>query len=353
MGAGRAARVIGGSLVTGIATAVVTGVAAERLVVRQRRRAAAAGADRLGSLRGNVRHVRTDDGLTLHAEVDEVAPHDEAPSPYAAEPTIVFVHGYCLDLDSWHFQRERLRGKYRMVFFDHRSHGRSEAASRDSTSIEQLGRDLRAVVETLAPHGPVVLVGHSMGGMAIMALAEEYPDLVEERVAGVALVATTAGDLEPARILSRLIPARLGNATTTRLMAGLARAPELVDSARKGSNIGFIAADLLAFGGDVPPEQVEFLDRMLSSTSFRVISDFFPGLSTLEKYAALETLDKVPTVVLCGDRDRITPIEHSRRLAKRMPNARFVEVRGAGHMVIFEAADTVNAAIESLVPVGD
>src|SRR5690606_39241792 len=130
-------------------------------------------------------------------------------------------------------------------------------------------------------HGPVVLVGHSMGGMALMALAEEYPDLVEERVAGVALVATTAGELEPARILSRLIPARLGHATTTPLMAGLARAPELVDSARKGSNIGFIAADLLAFGGDVPPEQVEFLDRMLSSTSFRVISDFFPGLSTL------------------------------------------------------------------------
>lgn len=349
MGAGRTLKIVGGSLVGGLATAAVAGVVAERRIVRKRRRAAR-DADRLGTLRGRTEQVRADDGIVLHAEVDEVSPHGTGRAPDPDAPTIVFVHGYCLNLDCWHFQRERLRGKYRMVFYDQRSHGRSERAPRDSTDVDQLGHDLRAVIEQLAPTGPLVLVGHSMGGMSVMALAEHHPGLLEERVAGVALVATTAGDLVPSQILSRRIPARLGGPAATRLVASLAKAPELVDSARRGSNLGFLAADLFAFGQEAPPEQVEFLDRMLAQTSFEVIADFFPGLTAHSKYTALEHLDRVPTTVVAGTKDRITPVAHSRKLAELMPRATYLEIAAAGHMVIFEAADEVTGAIEALVP---
>ena len=104
-----------------------------------------------------------------------------------SEPTLVFVHGYALNLDCWHFQREYFRGKRRMVFYDQRSHGRSGRSDNDHATIDQLGRRSRRVLDELAPDGPVVLVGHSMGGMSIMALAEQHPEMFGDRVAGVAL----------------------------------------------------------------------------------------------------------------------------------------------------------------------
>lgn len=347
MGVGRSARIIGAGVVGTVATALMTGLVAERRVVSARRRAATR-ADALGTLRGTPHQVRTDDDLGLYAEVDEVAPYTGKAEPPAGV-TIVYSHGYCLNLDCWHFQRQAFRGKYRQVFYDQRSHGRSDRSEHGNASIEQLGHDLRAVVEQLAPEGPVVLVGHSMGGMSIMSLADEHPDLFE-RVVGVALVATTAGDLHPHKILSRLIPNSIGDLLAPRLVAGLAKAPELVDSARTGSNIGFVAADLLAFGQDVPPEYVDFLDEMLAGTPFHVIAEFFPGFHTLDLYAAVRALAEVPTVVIGGRRDRITSIEHSHKLVALLPSARFVELATAGHMVILEAADKVNTEIERLLP---
>jgi pimeloyl-ACP methyl ester carboxylesterase len=348
----RNARIVAGGVATGVVGALVAGVLTERRVVRTRR-AAAAGAGRLGSLRGTSYRVTTSDGITLHAEVDEPAPYEvpgkrarPAPEP---EVTIVFVHGYCLNLDCWHYQREALRGKHRLVFYDQRSHGRSDRSDREHATIDQLGRDLKAVLEQLVPTGPVVLVGHSMGGMTIMAFADDESGLFADRVAGVALIATTAGHLRPHRIVSRLIPNRLGEVVAPRLVAALANAPELVDSARRGSNIGFLAAELFAFGDDAPPEQVEFLDEMLGSTPFGVIAEFYPNFSALDRFTALERIAAKPIVIVCGTEDKLTSIGHSRKMARLMPSARLVECPGSGHMVLFEAADDVNAAIAELI----
>ena len=85
------------------------------------------------------------------------------------------------------------------VIYDQRSHGRSERAPRASCTIDQLGHDLAAVLRALAPDGPLVLVGHSMGGMTIMALAEQQPELFAERVLGVAFLATSAAEVAEPR----------------------------------------------------------------------------------------------------------------------------------------------------------
>jgi pimeloyl-ACP methyl ester carboxylesterase len=330
--------------------AIATGVVAERRVVRARR-AGAAGADLLGSLHSPRVEVKCDDGILLHAEVDEVAPYAEGTDERTENLTVVFVHGYALNLDCWHFQREAFRGKHRMVFYDQRSHGRSDRSHFGNATIDQLGDDLAAVITQLVPGGDVVLVGHSMGGMAIMTFAGRHQELFASRVRGVALVATTAGGLRPHRILAgRLLPDRIGSTMAPRVIAALARAPELVDSARRsGSNIGFIVADLFAFGKDVPAEQVEFLDEMLAGTSFDVLAEFFPNFTEFDKFEHLAALDDVPTTIIGGTKDKLTSIGHSRKMARHLPRAELVECAGAGHMVIFEAHEKVNAALDRLV----
>ena len=339
-----------GGLGAAALAAVATGVMVERRVVRSRK-AGAAGADRLGVLRSEPILLKADDGVRLHAEVDEIAPY--APGGRRRrrdDVTLLFVHGYALNLDCWHFQREAFRGEHRMAFYDQRSHGRSERSDRDHATIDQLGDDLAVAIEELAPTGRVVLVGHSMGGMSIIALAERHPDLFAERVRGVALISTTAGGLRPHRVVGRWIPDGVGSLVAPRLVAALAKAPELVDSARRsGSNIGFLIADMFAFGAEVPAEEVEFLDEMLAGTSFEVLAEFFPHFSSLDKFDSLPAFAQVPTTIICGTKDRLTSIGHSRKMAEHMPGAELVECEGAGHMVIFEARDAVNEALESLV----
>ncbi len=339
-----------GGLGAAAVAALATGVVVERRVVRARR-AGSAQADRLGALRSDPVPVTCDDGVVLHAEVDERAPYAVDKRQRGQDVTLLFVHGYALNLDCWHFQREAFRGKHRMAFFDQRSHGRSGRSGREHANIDQLGDDLAVVISTLAPTGDVVLVGHSMGGMSIIAFAERHPEVFERRVRGVALVSTTAGGLKPHRTLGRWLPDSVGQIMAPRVIAILARAPELVDSARRsGSNIGFLVADMFAFGRkDVPAAEVEFLDEMLAGTSFDVLAEFFPSFSQLDKFEHLAPFLKVPTTIICGTRDKLTSIGHSRKMAEKMPAATLVECEGAGHMVIFEARDEVNAALEDLV----
>ena len=336
--------------------AVATGVVVERRVVRARRRGSAQ-ADKLGELRSLPVPVRCDDGVVLHAEVDERAPYADSTAEQTGSDdlTLVFVHGYALNLDSWHFQREALRGKHRMVFYDQRSHGRSERSSAARANIDQLGDDLACVVQELAPTGHVVLVGHSMGGMSIIAFAERHPELFAERVRGVALISTTAGGLRPHRsVVGKLLPDGIGQLLAPRVVSALARAPELVDSARRsGSNLGFVLTGLFAFGGDAPAAEVDFLEGMLSATPFEVLAEFFPTFSQLDKFDALEAFRDVQVLIVCGDRDRLTSVGHSRKMAARLPHARLVVCPGAGHMVVFEARDRVNAALEDLVEAVD
>jgi pimeloyl-ACP methyl ester carboxylesterase len=326
-------------------TLAAGGVAAALATRRSARRSRTGSTepDPFGSLRSEPVHVITRDGIHLHAEVDE-------PEEPTQEPTIVFVHGYALNLDCWHFQRRHFRGRHRLVFYDQRSHGRSERSPMGRATIDQLGDDLLAVLEQLAPEGPVVLVGHSMGGMTLMSLAESHPGLFGDRVVGVGLVATTAGGLEPHRVINPYLPDRVMRQVTPRVLALLARAPGLVDGARRtGSDIGFLVTGKMAFGGDVPTPYVEFVDEMLSQTPFEVLAEFFPNFSALDKFEVLHAFERVPTVIVCGTEDLLTSISHSRRMAGRIRGAELVEVPGAGHMVMLESREQVDQALDRLV----
>ena len=331
------------------AAAGAAGLAAAGAVVRvaQRHRVIArrgAGDETpFGSLRSPELTVVADDGLRLHAEVDPV---DGAAD---TDLTIVFAHGYSLNLDCWHFQRAGYRGQVRTVFYDQRSHGRSERSAEERCTVDQLGQDLLRVIEDTAP-GPCVVVGHSMGGMSLVSLAEQRPDLFGDKIVGAALISTTAGGLDPGRILLPMVPLGLGGKLVGRVVRTLDRGHQAVDLARKwGHVIADVVTDSYAFGDDVPAHYVDFLFDMLDATPFSVIADFYPAFATLEKFDHVGILGRVPTSVICGTDDKITGIGHSRKLHARIPGSSLLECEGAGHMVILERHEAVNSEIDDLV----
>ena len=346
--AGTARKYVGiaGAALGVIAAGAAAGVLAERRLVGRGR---APASQALGSLRGDRYTVAADDGLGLHSEVEEPV----GAGRRSARPTLVFVHGYALNLDCWHFQRAALRAGHRMVFYDQRSHGRSGRSGSEHCTIDQLGRDLAYVLDALASDGPVVLVGHSMGGMTIMALAEQHPEWFGSRIVGAMMISTSAGGLKASTLGLPGLPGRVVHWVSPALVATLARAPRLVAGSRRvGSDIGFAATRRLAFGSYAPAEYVEFTDQMLAATPFDVVADFFPGVDTHDKFAALPALAVTSTVVVCGGRDAITPVSHSRRLAELVPGCHLVEIPQAGHMVMLECHDAVTTAIRQLVSRG-
>src|SRR6478672_774859 len=337
---------VAGAAVGVAAAGTALRVAQRRAVIARR---GAGDETEFGSLRSAPITVVAEDGVDLHVEVDEYAGTGRRRAK-VPELTVVFIHGYSLNLDSWHFQRAGYRGQVRTVYYDQRSHGRSGRSGPAHATIDQLGRDLKHVLDTVVPQGPIVLVGHSMGGMTIMALAEAYPELFGDRILGVGLISTTAGGLEPHRIVAPMLPSTVGGAVAERVMALLARGHRQVDGFRRlGRSVAMVATDELAFGDDVPESYVEFVDEMLSATPFGVVAEFFSNFANLDKFETVKALSVVPTSIICGTADKITAIGHSRKLHAYIAGSNLLECEGAGHLVIMERHDDVNAELDHLL----
>jgi pimeloyl-ACP methyl ester carboxylesterase len=319
-------------------------VAAERIALSRLRGRAVNGGEPFGTLRGLELTVLAEDGVPLHAEIN---------GPDAAPMTVIFCHGYTVNQDCWHFQRRDL-GDYRLVFWDQRDHGRSGRSAEGSGSIGQLGADLKAVIDATAPGpAPVVLVGHSMGGMTIMALADQHPGLFGTKVAGAVLISTAARGLEggspwmPAPIrpaLTRALPAVLNGAARGR------RAILVERGRRVSADLGFLTTRLIGFGdGDVSPATVAFLDQMVSATPIEVVARFCQALLSCDMRGSLAALGRVPVTVIVGEKDRLIAARHGIELATQIPGAQLVWAPGAGHALILEQPELVNRAIRGLL----
>jgi len=300
----------------------------------------------LGALHAPPTSVTADDGTVLYAEVDEL-PEGSPADPH--RPTVVFSHGYCLSLDSWHYQREALRGRYRMVLWDQRGHGRSQRGPEDSANVDQLGRDLARVLERTVPTGPIVLIGHSMGGMTVMSYAAQHSEEFGSRVVGAGLVGTSSGGLSSVdfglhrvgQVVQRVGPAAL---------AVLARRPGLVERGRRiGSDLEQVLVRRFSYASDVDEELVRFTADMIASTRIEVVNDFFPAFSAHDKREALAALDGIETLVLVGDQDLLTPAAHSEDIVRMVPHAEHVVVRDGGHLVMLEHPEVVTPHLTALV----
>ncbi|MER7579419.1 alpha/beta hydrolase [Kitasatospora sp. NPDC097691] len=343
-----------------LAAGAAAGVAIERLTVgramRRRARAELDASAPYGSLRGRPRTVAAPDGTELYVELDGTGWAEPDRDGSGAEPlTVVFCHGYCLNQDSWHFQRAALREGMRLVFWDQRSHGRSERSrsylAGEPAGIDQLGGDLKAVIDAVAPTGPLVLVGHSMGGMTVMALADQQPELFRERVAGVALIGTLAGDWDDVSLGLPKAGAKLFKKVAPGMVKLLGRQVDLVEATRRlGSDVTAVFYRKFSFGGrDVDPGVVRFAEQLLDATPIDVVAEFYPVFGAHEKYEALAALRGLPALVLAGTKDLLTPSAHSEAMAERLPGAELVLAEGAGHLVMLERPESVDRELALLL----
>ena len=349
---GGVAGAVAGAVIGGAAAAGALGAGRARSrILRERARLSEeekAHPSRLGMQPpGRESSVAADDGVRL--AVEEVDPVEDV----EPELTVVLVHGFALDRRCWHFQRRMLseltEPAVRTVLYDQRRHGRSGQASARSCTIAQLGADLDAVLRAVVPEGPIVLVGHSMGGMTIMALAERAPKLFRERVAGVALVCTSAGDVMAGGLKQAVLSHRN---PTVNVLGRIAHAqPAFADRVRRAAgNVIWAFVQGLSFGDrSTDPALVDLVDRTIAATPLDALTSFANTLSTHDRRAALAGLSQCEVLVAGGTLDRMIPYEHSELIAAEMPHAELLPLEGAGHMAMLEQPGEFDAALLELL----
>ena len=280
---------------------------------------------------------------------DGVRLHVETSGPVDAPVTVVLLHGWCLDRRTWHHQIKALEGvPARVVAYDARGHGRSSATRLRSATLAQLGDDLAEVLREYAPAGPIVLVGHSLGGMTIMEFADSYPQEFAGRVAGLVFVSTTAeGTTHTCYGLpSTLTPVlRVAEETGAGLLARLgawrphsAMLPVLRPTVR-----------WLLFGADHEPGDLEVTMSAFGRASLRSIGGFRASVGAQHRLDTLAALGDIPAAALVGDQDRLTPPPCAESIAGALRGTELTVYEGAGHMLMMERPAEVSAALLAVV----
>ena len=332
----------GGLLAVGtIAAGTAIGIAMQRRLVSRSIRA-----DKdwqIPTFTPQTRRLVMSDGIDLHVEIDEC----QAEQPVVS---VILCHGYALSADSLIFQRAALQGKARVISYDQRSHGRSSRANHATHTVEQLGRDLGTIIDEVAALGPLVLVGHSMGGMTIMALAAQRPELIAERVHGIVFLASTAGGLSDVSFGMPPVMRHLVHRAAPVVASVLARGKGVVETGRRASSgISELVFRSYSFGSAPSREASEFVAEMIDNTPIDVLAEFLPALEEHNRFDVLPGLSGVRTLVIVGEQDRMTPVIHSERIAASIHGSTLAIISGGGHMVGIEFHHEVDALIVELL----
>jgi non-heme chloroperoxidase len=276
----------------------------------------------------------TDDALV--PQIDELhrIPTHDGGELYVIErgagTPIVFAHGITLTSQVWARQFRSLpEAGFRAVAFDGRGHGESTVGD-SGHSIANLAEDLRTVLQALDLRD-AVLVGHSMGGMAVQLLATRHPDVVHARVRGVVLLSTSP---------------RSFASDAHRIRRGLDRAVGVVPDVGallRQRNLGLLIARL-GFGDDPDPRCVEATRQMLGGCSRETLHEAGRAMFELDVTGELPHL-ALPTLVVVGSADLLTPPRDAYAIAALVPGSELVEFPRAGHMLMYERTDELDELI--------
>lgn len=256
--------------------------------------------------------------------------------------TVVLTHGWGLNSSIWTRTTEALKDRFSLMTWDLPGMGRSQRLRH--YSIDALAEALGAVVGHC--EGRVVLVGHSIGGMATQTFWRACPAALRARVAGLVLVNTTYHDpldtmlgarfwraiqkpvLEPLNMLAPLVSLLLWLSNWQSYLSGSAQ----------------LATRLVGFGRYASRGEVDFTTRLTCLSSPGVQAR---GNLAMMRWSAEEVLPRidVPVLVIGGEKDILTLPRASRRMARTIPGAALREVEGVGHMGLLERAETYNQAI--------
>lgn len=338
---GRAARtaIVGAAVVGGAAL----GFLAERSLVRGRLLPPLPAEDApLGSFAGETRAIRAPDGTRIVVETY---------GPVGA-PQLVLAHGWICTGRVWHEQVVRLADRYRIVTYDQPGHGRSDPPMSGEYDLDLLGDVLETVVRTCTAPGPLVVAGHSLGAMGVMNAARRHPLTLRSRLAGVALVSTTSSAKAERLTLEIGIRgvARLERAI--RRLVPTLRDPRVLDATDRltaaTSDLSYLAARWISAGPDADPRVLAFTQQLALDSGADVVLGLVEAVLAVDEDAGLDALASVPTILVVGSHDRLTPVTLSQRMAQRS-GARLVELQGRGHMCLLEAGEEVAEVLDQLL----
>ena len=243
----------------------------------------------------------------------------------SGSPVALLVHGFPLNRSMWDPQMGWLRAAgLRVIVPDLRGFGASEAGPAGPLSMEQHADDLAALLAALGIGEPVVYIGLSMGGYVGFAFWRKYPALVRALV----LLDTRASPDTPQ-----------AQAERHRLAA---------EVEALGSSQPVVDAMLpRLFSPHLPPGSrvAQQVVGMMKGTSVQGVADGERGLAArVSSFPTLATIT-VPTLVLVGEYDVLTPPSDAQAIASGIPAAELVSIEEAGHMANMENPEAVNEAL--------
>jgi pimeloyl-ACP methyl ester carboxylesterase len=290
------------------------------------------------------RTVTTSDGVSL--SVRDWGSH-------AAGHTVVLLHGFCLNKESWNIQVTQLirhwGNNIRIISYDHRGHGDSGNASMHTYRIDRLADDLAELLATLGVTGPLTLAGHSMGGMTALAYLCRAANKRPVEPESLVLIATAAGNLgshglgrllsTPATSMLYHLVHRMPRAGTDELVQFLAR-PVCAALTRHGG-----------YGEAAPKSLVAASAAAINATPSTTKVGFLRGL---REYDCSQTLSSITakTTIISGGADKLTPMHHARELADGIAGATVIHQPTAGHTLLHEIPEVVTGAISSAIAAG-
>lgn len=323
----------------GVLTAVAVGAVAAGVAweVTRRRDLAALQADPHQELLtavpiGRPTALTTGDGTTLHVRTH---------TPAAPRAAVVFAHGWGMGVQFWQHQLRALADDHQLVTYDQRGHGASGRVGEDGFDIDALGGDLADVVDAFVdPDLPLVVVGHSLGGMSILASARD--GRIPQRAAGAVLVDTGAGQLVEGFVRGLGVLEEVASNVGTRAMRAQLPIPH------RTTPISSRLVRAVALNPAASPSSVALTEQLFIDCPVDARASIGLTLSDLDLGDVLGDW-KVPTTVVVGRRDRLTPMHHSERLAEGLPDAELVVIDGAGHQAPLEQPEAVDRAIRARI----
>lgn len=286
---------------------------------------------------GRPRTFRTSSGVDLGVSVFG---RDDAAL------TILLSHCWTLNRHDWHYQVRDLLQEFghraRIITWDHRGHGESTVVPAAQCTIDHLAHDMADLVDGLAPDGPLLLAGHSIGGMTLMALAEQRPDLIA-RAIGVVFVSTSAGQMntvtlglpEMGQTVRAQIPRMLAFRSRTLSRRARRRAPIVERTVMRR----------FVFGRPMRLADAALAVEGLISCPAATVRAFYEDCIRHDRVAALEVFAGIPVVVLVGTHDLLTPPSHARRIAEHIPGSELIVAPDAGHMLPLERDQLVSGTL--------
>lgn len=263
-----------------------------------------------------------------------------------ADVTIVYIHGFTLAAEGYYQQVDGLRDfGVRQILMDLRGHGQTGAVDPERCNVKGAADDAWAVMQERKVRGPVIFMGHSLGGLIALNLIRRYRERID--VAGLVMINASVEALS-AQGLPQVLATPLANA-----------AYRLVESSPVGAEVfrrefTKIIAPILAltmFHRDTSDELIHFHAAMIQETPLETFVGYFGDLQSHDELGAGEALRGVPGYILVGAGDQVTPLGQAQRALEMWPEAYLQIIPDAGHMLLLETPKAVNAAIARLVSI--